>query len=69
MKKGENNMDQWISVNEKLPNKDGSDLVHSSLTGKVFTEHFWTGTGTWSGSAKPYISHWMPLPGPPKEEM
>ena len=61
-------MEQWISVKERLPEKDGSYIVRSSLTGKVFTAHFWTGNGTWSGSAKTYISHWMPLPEPPKEE-
>lgn len=57
----------WISVKDKLPDRDGSYIVHSGKSGAVFTAHFWARDGHWSGrSLDLNVTHWMPLPEPPK---
>lgn len=56
----------WISTSDRLPETDGSYIVHSSKSGAVYTAHFWTSDKRWSGSSRHlFISHWMPLPEPP----
>lgn len=58
----------WISVKDRLPERDGSYIVHSSKSGSVFVAHFWAGHRRWSQkSHNKYITHWMPLPEPPAE--
>lgn len=54
---------EWVSVRERLPEKDGRYLV--------CTEHWsnWVGvsslrSGVWDDSK---VSHWMNLPEPPNE--
>lgn len=56
----------WIRVRDRLPNKDGSYIVRSEFSNKVYTAHFWARSREWSGR-NPYVTHWMPLPEPPKE--
>ena len=64
---------QWIPVTERLPEKEGSYLV-CSKTGKVYTSHYYTEKKCSGGYIRkpawshPNITHWMPLPEPPKEE-
>lgn len=58
----------WIGVKDRLPELDGSYIVHSSKSGAVFVAHFWVGHRRWSQkSHNKYITHWMPLPEPPVE--
>ena len=58
----------WIRVIDTLPEKDGSYIVYSGKSGKVFTAHFWARDNHWSGrSLDLTVTHWMPLPLPPKE--
>lgn len=58
----------WISVKDRLPDKDGSYIVHSGRSGTVFAAHFWARDNRWSGRGLNLnITHWMPLPDPPKE--
>ena len=55
----------WISVNERLPSEDGFTLIftaHGNAGVCYFTN------GWWGGYDKDGITHWMPLPTPPKEE-
>lgn len=56
---------EWVSVEERLPEKSGTYLVIGK-SGTPHTDHFY--------EHKPYhrifisrdVTHWMPLPEPPK---
>ncbi len=57
--------EKWIPVTERLPEEDGFTLI--------FTAHGHAGVcyftnGWWGGYGMDGITHWMPLPQPPKEE-
>lgn len=61
------NQSEWISVDERLPESEGKYLVCTS-NGNIGVGNFinYYGTGkhlcfdTWA------VTHWMPLPEPPK---
>ena len=55
---------RWISVEERLPEKMELVLVKSKLV-KMKTD-FICKDGNWYTT--PAVTHWMPLPEPPKEE-
>ena len=63
---------QWISVTEWLPKKEGDYLV-ASTKGKVGYSHFFPEREIVPGKVRdavfcyPGVTHWMPLPEPPKE--
>ena len=60
---------QWIPLSERLPNGNGEYFV--SGKGKVWVCEFMIlgNVGGWCNSAmNPCVSHWMPLPEPPKAE-
>ena len=54
---------EWISVEERLPDIDGKYLVYTSK-GFIFTQYYYFtnafGFETWD------VTHWMPLPEEPK---
>lgn len=58
----------WISVNDRSPEEDGlytvyckdGSMAHAWFEDKWFIDHCECGDG--------YVTHWMPLPEPPKEE-
>ena len=60
---------RWIPVTERLPEKDVRVLVRLADDSRLYTKidtdriHYdnWVRWGT-------YVTHWMPLPEPPKEE-
>jgi uncharacterized protein DUF551 len=57
---------QWISVKDRLPEKEKKVLVYA----KYFetTQDSLTKYGDWLDSdPQANITHWMPLPEPPKE--
>ena len=66
---------QWISVEERLPEKHVEVLICTEDYGK--NELGFANTAVWDGSewietwnrkeSIPYVSHWMPLPESPKE--
>ncbi len=61
-------MTDWISVNDRLPEKSGKYLVYTENTG-VETCRWALISGKWNGGAwTSRISHWMPLPNSPKEK-
>lgn len=61
-------MPSWISVNDRLPEKAGTYLV-ATRNGAVTITHFYLPHQTFSSQRiNRLITHWMPLPDPPKEE-
>ena len=68
--------EKWISVKDRLPEKSGSYLVCSDRDA-VYETHFHTKKYFLNGymreagftqRGKTIITHWMPLPQPPKGE-
>jgi hypothetical protein len=63
----DNNVDRkWISVKDRLPEYGQLVIVYSGgvLSPHVFAQHFWREDfNDWA-----HITHWMPLPQPPKGE-
>lgn len=67
---------RWISVYERLPEPDVivKALISYMLDGKkieevtkaAFCDGLWVGDGV--KITHPLVSHWMPLPEPPKEK-
>lgn len=62
----------WISVEERLPEDDGHVLIYSlgggvaeGIYSKIYKK--WV-QYRWS-VFEPEVTHWMPLPMPPKEEV
>lgn len=60
----------WISVKERLPEDGGSVLVYSPVGGVaegVYSKNYkkWV-QYRWS-VFEPKVTHWMPMPEPPKE--
>ena len=68
-------MSEWIRVEDRLPEKDQECIVYSSEIG-VMVETFedrhaannWlVDIQAWCGRCEEYeVTHWMPLPEPPK---
>lgn len=61
----------WISVKERLPEDDSYYLTFT--TEHTFEVYRYDGDGEWvtdwGDTANHDITHWMPLPEPPKEEV
>ena len=62
---------RWIPVSERLPENDGFVLVYTinQIVGEAILidrkEFYWAGS---DDDAEPIaVTHWMPLPEPPKE--
>ena len=69
-------MSEWISVGDKLPSKFGWFLVLDKyLTGEKITMGFFEGEPSFmwipldgrENSDSMIVTHWMPLPKPPKQ--
>lgn len=66
-------MSEWISVKKRLPETKTCVMMYF----RVSTEILFYALGTWTGKVwKDYygrtvkgITHWQPLPGPPKEKV
>ena len=65
---------RWIPVTERLPGNEGTYLVYTER-GSVFASHFYTekrfASGyvrepQWSQRGTVKVTHWMPMPQPPK---
>ena len=60
---------EWISVDERLPDKEGTYLTYTDkdkMLMDIFCIYPSHGTEFWvGGNGK--VTHWMPLPPPPKE--
>ena len=65
---------KWISVKEKLPKKEGKYLIYTkNLTGykpleeNIFIAIFYCNDWIFKYWEDNDVTHWMPLPEPPKE--
>lgn len=57
---------RWISVEERMPEKHKGVIVHCNdgfLTLMCYDGRDWQ----WNGKQDNSVTHWMPLPQPPKE--
>lgn len=61
---------QWISVKDRLPDDEKDVLCYLGDAILRFTTVGYLLDGEWRGDGFPlrYVTHWMPLPEPPKEE-
>lgn len=62
-------MDQWISVADALPEKGEKTLCFYRFepdSPNVVCENTYLGGKVWMSETKK-VTHWMPLPEPPKE--
>ena len=62
-------MSEWISVDERLPEKNTKVLCYFKYEPKspdVICENFYYGSGRWMCESSK-VTYWMQLPGPPKE--
>jgi len=60
-------MSEWISVKDRLPDVTGDYTVYNprSVYMTIYTATWFN--GEWNNS-NGFITHWMPLPAPPKGE-
>jgi hypothetical protein len=63
---------QWISVKDRLPEVDevyiGSDGTYVFPIYYLAKSTFRNGSlWSWEGESYPEVTHWMPLPEPPKD--
>lgn len=57
----------WISIKDRLPNRDTWVLVFARQGSYMnFKVDYITRDGIWFNSVR--VTHWMPLPEPPKED-
>ena len=75
-------MNEWISVEDRLPNRDCKVIVYAQKVkgGLVRKERFVTTAVFYmtiidkhyfdfQGNGTGIVTHWMPLPEPPKEDV
>ena len=65
---------EWISANDSVPKNSGNYLVvhrnkHNGSTSTAIEAYIKCRIGEWWANDYVYdVTHWMPLPQPPKEE-
>lgn len=69
----ENQKPQWISVNDRLPYpKDNNNIVvlalKQGIVAKLYCVARFNGSCWIENGKEVTVTHWMPLPEPPKEE-
>ena len=59
---------EWISVEDRLPKDNVPVIVYKNKYSEVYgnMETAYIHNGIWRGSIGEAITHWMPLPEPPK---
>ena len=62
-----NDGNKWIPVTERLP-EDDRQVLACTRKGKAFSAHYDYKWKSWAVSNTVKITHWMPLPEPPKED-
>ena len=61
------NKEKWISVADKLPDEDGKYIVCTAKN-SVYCTKYYAGSKNFGANSTSHITHWMPLPEPPKGE-
>lgn len=64
---GEKAEGKWIPVTERLP-EDDRQVLACTKHGRAFSAHYDHKWKRWQVSHSVKITHWMPLPEPPKGE-
>ena len=62
---------EWISVDERLPNEEGTYLTYTDKDNvdlDIFCIYPSHETKFWSGERRGKVTHWMPLPEAPPTE-
>lgn len=61
---------KWIGVKERLPETEGKYIV-CTAKGSVYCTRFkaYGKSGAFQTDMNTHVTHWMPLPEPPKEEV
>ena len=57
---------EWISVDERLPNKEGVYLVYTYKRHMKMSKYSGWGVDDEASFDDYFVTHWMPLPEPPK---
>jgi hypothetical protein len=57
-------MAEWISVNDKLPERQGRYLTHSIIAGQSLVAILWY--EKYGSGFDEEVTHWMCLPEPPR---
>lgn len=68
---GEKQVNEWISVNDRLPEDENEYLVftNSEILGFAYFDVLEGWLISWvEGFEKDDITHWMPLPEPPRAD-
>ena len=59
-------MNKWISVKDRLPERTGRYLTHSNIEGQSLVAILWYEKYGYGFDKE--VTHWQPLPEPPKED-
>ena len=60
-----NPMQEWVSVDERLPEETGKYIVCTAKN-TVYLAKYYSNVKHFGIEAHTHITHWMPLPAPPK---
>lgn len=66
IEKLQSQLPKWIPVSERLPENDKTVLVWNRRNSREYFDVY--DHGSWIILESEDITHWMPLPEPPKEE-
>ena len=58
----------WISTNDAYPDEEQRVLVYNAKNGSYGVARYSKRWQKWRSSGSTVVTHWMPLPLPPKEE-
>lgn len=62
----------WISVKDRMPKEEGRYIVYADKGVKSAFYETYEGESRWTDEGERYwdihVTHWMPLPEPPKEK-
>ena len=59
---------KWISINDAYPDEGVKVLGYNSESGLYCVGSYSKKWDKWRAAGSPKVTHWMPLPEPPKED-